>query len=1195
MGDADELSALRGLSDAARTLLALEADSAVEDAAIAPVRADALARYRAYVERFGPLNRGELIEGPVDQQTGQPALRWRRPDLGGFRTDPDYYTVMALEVFDQQTGTAEPAPILLRRVHGRPEPATRVANVDEALIVCRAEGRLDLDRFADLLGLPSAADAAAALGDRVLPDPELGGAPIAAEDYLSGDVRARLAVAREAAAGDEHYRRNIELLQAAVPPDVGPLEIAVSLGAPWISAEDIEAFIREVLGGRARVWHLPSAAFWKIVPLGKEPAGRFSTGRMSAYDVLSHGLNGRAPIVVDLVASRVPGKRVRRRNVEESIAAQDRLIALQDAFADWLWQDGARTERLVAEYNRRFNSHRPRRPDGSQLTLPGMADGIELWPWQRDIVARALTTPATLCAHAVGAGKTRSMAVLAMTARRLGLARKPLVTVPAHLVEQTAREFRQAYPFGRFLVAGEDGAGSRVRLAAQCATGDWDAVIVSHGMFSALPVAPETEREWLNARIAETEAELRGGRGGRHGRAVLRRRMATLQARSDRLDGAVPPPVTFDALGVDLLMVDEAHYFKRLPVTSRREGISLGSSQRAADLLLKAQLLRERRGRRPSLALFTGTPWSNTIAETFVWQTFTQPDRLAAAGIEHFDAWAAVFVDYDELFEVAPDSAGFRLKQRPSRIRNLPELRNMLADVADVLPGSALGIDRPERRDDTVVCAASPGQREYIGSLQLRADKIRRSRAHGVPGEDNMLALCGDGRRVALDPRLVGVAEESSKVAAIAERVAQIYAEHRDARFAGSAVPGVLQIVFCDQGTPRADGLQTYGRLRRAIVARGIAPERVRWVHEASTPAERTALFAACRAGEVSVLFGSTDTLGTGANVQTRLRAIHHADAPWRPSDIEQREGRALRPGNRNATVDVIRYVTRATFDGYMWQTLERKARFIAQLQRGMVDRADSGVRTIDDLGESVLSYAEVKALATGNPMLLEEARAAAEVARLRILRSLDAQALTAARAALKDAEQSGYQLNQQERMLRRTLARLAAAGPVTDNEAEVRAAVAAVVQRIRHPDPAAPAGPERARWTGLGVELVPVCGWRVARVDDLLVRVTLDHRPVDEFTLPARAFRRGETPAAERAVITALRRWRRRVEERVAEIEAAAVAAEQAADRARETVRMHRFNRADELAAAEQRLVLIRTTLEAAVEDLEPDRDGAA
>jgi hypothetical protein len=440
------------------------------------------------------------------------------------------------------------------------------------------------------------------------------------------------------------------------------------------------------------------------------------------------------------------------------------------------------------------------------------------------------------------------------------------------------------------------------------------------------------------------------------------------------------------------------------------------------------------------------------------------------------------------------------------------------------------------------------------------------------------------------------VPEDSSKIAAIADRVAEVHAEHRDVRFAGSDVPGVLQIVFCDQGTPRADGLQSYGRLRRAITARGIAPERVRWVHEASTPAERTALFAACRAGEVSVLLGSTDTLGTGANVQTRLRAVHHADAPWRPSDIEQREGRALRPGNLNATVDVIRYVTRATFDGYMWQTLERKARFIAQLQRGMVDGGGTGgVRTVDDLGESVLSYAEVKALATGNPMLLEEARIAAEVGRLRILRSLNAQALTAARAAAKRADESRYRLDQQARLLHSALARLDEAGPVTDNEAEVRAAVAAVVQRIRRPDPAAPAGPVRARWTGLGVELVPAGGWRVSRVDDVLVRVTLAHRPVDEFTVAARAFRRGEVPSAERVVVTALRRWRGRVPARIAEVEAAALVAQQSADRARETVRMHRFDRADELAAAEQRLTLIRTTLEAAVEDLEPDRDGAA
>ena len=1194
MGGTSELAALRALRDLARTLLALEADTSLDDAAIAPARSAALAGYRAYVERFGPLNRGELIEGPADPPTGRPALRWRRPHLGGFRGDPDYLTVMALEVFDQQTGAAQPAPILLRRVHGRPEPARRVATPAEALAVCRAEGSLDLTRVARLLGLPDAAAAELELGDRVVPDPERGGALVATEDYCSGEVRSRLAVARAAAADDERYRRNVDLLEPVVPPEIGPLEIAVSLGAPWISAEDVEAFIRDELGGRARVWHLPSAAFWKIVPNGLEPAGRYGTGRMSAYDVLSHGLNGRTPIVVDVVASAVPGKRVRRRNVEESIAAQDRLTALQARFAQWVWVDAGRADRLVAEYNRRFTGHRPRSPDGAGITLPGLADGIELWPWQRAVVARALTAPATLCAHAVGAGKTRSMAVLAMTARRLGLARKPLVTVPAHLVEQTAREFRQAYPFGRFLVAGEDGVASRGRLAAHCATGDWDAVIVSHGMFSALPVAPDVEQAWLAERITEVEAEIRGGRGGRYGRTVLRRRAAALQARADRLRAAAPPPVTFDELGVDLLLVDEAHYFKRLPVTSRREGISLGSSRRAADLLLKARLLRRRRGPLPSLALFTGTPWSNTIAETFVWQTLVQPDRLAAAGIEQFDAWAAVFVEYDELVEVAPDSAGFRMKQRPSRIRNLPELRSMLADVADVLPGSALGLQRPERRDDTVVCRASPGQRAYVGTLELRADKIRRTRTHGVRGEDNMLALCGDGRRVALDPRLVGVAEESPKVAAVADRVARLYEQHRAVRFPGSDVPGVLQIVFCDQGTPGLYGLQTYGRLRRALAERGVPAERVRWVHDASTPAQRAALFAACRAGAVSVLLGSTDTLGTGANVQTRLRAIHHADAPWRPSDIEQREGRALRPGNLNAEVDVVRYVTRGTFDGYMWQTLERKARFIAQLHRGMLDGA-GGARVVDDLGEAVLSFAEVKALATGNPMLLQEAQAAAEVARLRILRSLDAQAGTAARATAEQAERSAHLLGRQLRMLRSAEARVRDAGPVADNEATVRAAVAAVVHRVRHPDPAAAAAPERAPWGGLGVELVPAGGWRVPRVDDVLVRVTLAHRPVDELTVSGRAFRVGDVRAAERSVVTALRRWRRRVGERGAEVAASVTAAEQTAADARRTLREHRFHRAGDLAQAEQRLQLIRTALEAAVEDLEPDRDGAA
>ncbi|MDQ2797506.1 MAG: hypothetical protein M3Y06_10140, partial [Actinomycetota bacterium] len=670
-----------------------------------------------------------------------------------------------------------------------------------------------------------------------------------------------------------------------------------------------------------------------------------------------------------------------------------------------VWEDADRCARLCAEYNRRFNSHLERPHDGSQLTFPGLADGIELWRWQRDIVARIISSPATLCGHAVGAGKTRSMVCTAMTARRLGLARKPMITVPSHLVEQVAREARQAYPFGNFLIAGEDSGPGRptALLAARCASGDWDAVIMSHRMFSLLPVDPQTELAWLQQRKNAAENELRAGRGGRFGRTELRRRLTRIDKQLEHLADPelARPTIPFEALGVDLLLVDEAHYFKRLPIMSRHEGISFGSSQRASDLLLKARTLRARRPKLPSLALFTGTPWSNTIAETFVWQQFLQPDVLTDAGVGHFDAWAAVFVDYETTVEVTPDASGFRTASRPSRIRNLPELRSMFDRCADVLGPEILDLERPARAEQTTVCLPGPRQLDYVRSLGARADKIRREPTKPRPGQDNMLVLCTDGRRAALDPHLVGIAEPSGKLSTIAGQVARIHQDNLETRFPGSDVPGVLQLVFCDQGTPGPYGLQSYGRLRIELDARGVPADRVRWVHEATNDTARAALFEACRTGEVSVLIGSTDKLGVGTNVQTRLRAVHHADAPWRPSDIEQREGRAFRPGNLNPVVDVLRYVTEGTFDAYMWQTLQRKARFIEQLLH-----RDSSIRIADDIGDTVLTFAEVTALATGNPVLLEQAQAAAEVRRLQILRSVDLQSVNAARATIVEAEQ---------------------------------------------------------------------------------------------------------------------------------------------------------------------------------------------
>ncbi|MBE7188927.1 MAG: methyltransferase type 11, partial [Jatrophihabitans endophyticus] len=538
-----ERAALEALHDAADDLLALESDPDLADDAIEPLRARALALYKGYVARFGPLNRGELREGRVDPRTGRPTLRWHRPPLGGFRRDPGYHTVMALEVYEQATGDAAPAPILLRRVHGRRVVPGEVTTPFEALAACPGvDGAVDLAGVAGVLGLPGETEALQALGDLVFRDPGRGGVWVTALHYLAGDVRAALATAVAAAGHDAAYERNVTTLRALVPPELGPLEIEVSLGSPVVEPGDIEAFVHEVLGGRVRVWHLPSAAWWKIVPTGRVPATAYGTARLGAYEILAAGLNGRLPMVVDSLPGPVPGRRVRRRNAAESLAAQDRLSALQERFRTWVWEDAARAERVCREYNRRFNSHVAPPDLGAALSFPGLADGVELWPWQREVVARVVSAPATLCAHAVGAGKTRSMIAAAMTARRLGLASKPLVAVPAHLVEQVAREARQAYPFGRFLVAGErDGGGDPVpaAVAARCATGDWDAVIVSHGLLAAVPVAPGAERADLAERIERTRSEIDAGAGGRHGRSVLRRRLTGLQARDGCGDEAV--------------------------------------------------------------------------------------------------------------------------------------------------------------------------------------------------------------------------------------------------------------------------------------------------------------------------------------------------------------------------------------------------------------------------------------------------------------------------------------------------------------------------------------------------------------------------------------------------------------------------------------------------------------------------------
>lgn len=1020
---AKELRHLVALREAVEALMQGEANLSAPDEDLMPLREAAKQAWETYVSAFGPLNRGTLHEGKVDADTGLPTLSWRRPTMGGFRSDPSYPLVMAVEVYDPDTGEASPAPILLHRVNRPPVPVSSADTPTEALNISLGEtGLIDLERIADLLSM-SGADreerALAALGDQVFRDPEDLGNPVLARTYLSGNIRSKLARAETAAQKDSAYARNVEALRQVMPADLGPHEIKAAFGAPWISPEDIQAFGQEVLNSSFMVYHCAETSTWNVdnrSTRSVELTTTYGTSEMNAAVIIHHLLNGKPPVVYQ--TERVNGRDRKVRDNAQTLAVQEKALLLQERFEAWVWEGAERSERLCAEYNRRFNSYVVRRPDGSHLTFPGMSTDRPLWDWQRDMVDQIVTSGATLCGHAVGSGKTLTTIASVMTLKRFGLASKPMIVVPNHLLEQIAREARQAYPMGRFLIAGqEDLAGEGRRLfAARCATGDWDAVVVTHSGFTSIPVAAEAERAFVLDQKLILDDALRSTEEGfspanHFSSKAIARRLRSLNNQLEKLRANVgdDQTVRFEQLGVDFLAVDEAHMFKRLAVGASTQ---MGSSKRATDLLLKIRMLRDRNAGRPHVALFTGTPWTNTLAETFVWQTYLQPEVLEAAGLSSLDAWMAQFVKTETKIEVSPDGSSFRMHTRPTALRNVPELRTILNLNADILPSSALPLKRPDRRDSTMVCQRTPEQADYVATLVERAEHLRSGGGGGgaaAPREDNMLVICGEGRRVALDPALMGLDGGSPKVTKVAAAVAKVYRENKGRTFGNAPTPGALQIVFCDIGTPNASGNQTYGRLREALVAEGVPTSMIRWVHEAKTDKAKDALFAACRDGSVAVLIGSTEKMGYGTNVQTRLVAVHHMDAPWRPSDIEQRDGRALRPGNLCEEVDIYRYVVERTFDSYMWQTLERKAFFVAQMMQ-----ADSTVREVEDISDAILDFGQVKALATGNPVVLELFTWREEARRLRTLRAVDRQSLTSALYRAKECERVALELELQ-------------------------------------------------------------------------------------------------------------------------------------------------------------------------------------
>jgi N12 class adenine-specific DNA methylase len=984
-----ELRGLVDIRDATAAVLTAQAASR-DDTAYLFAQQRLNRAYDAYVRRYGPLNRFKLVRtGRQHPDTGEDLYRRADPPMGGFRRDPDLYTVLALEVFDPETQTARKAPIFTRRVVGSRQPVLGADNAADALAVCLNEtGTVEVARVAALLGVD--ADAARAdLADLVFDDPATGGL-VPAGRYLSGNVRAKLVAAEQAAAVDDRYRANVTALKAAVPADLGADEIRVRLGVPWIDATDITAFARETFAADGvLVEHAEVAAMWAVTAPSWQRSSvtmtsEWGTKRADAIRLLQNSLEQQPVKVFDTLDD---GRRV--LNSDETLAAREKQEAIEERFAAWVWEDPERTARLTERYNRIFNSLVTATYDGSHQTFPGLAESFTPRSHQIDSVWRIVSEPTVLLGHAVGAGKTATMVMAGMEMRRLGVVAKPAYVVPNHMLEQFTNELLQLYPQARVLVASKDATtpAARKNFVARCATGEWDAVIMTHSSFERIPVTAAAEAAYIDEQVAELRqavAESERGAG-----LTVKRLQATLARAEERQKRLLQTAkeddgVVFEQTGIDYLFVDEAHLFKNLALSTHIAGVNTAGSQRASDLHLKLRVLRERHGERVT-TFATATYVTNTIAEMYTMQRYLQPSELARTGLSSFNAWAANFGRTVTSLELAPEGGTYRFNTRFARFVNVPELLTLFGQAADVRTADQLALPAPAvtgGQPETVVVAPSPVLEAYVAGLGDRAEMIRSRQVR--PEEDNMLNVTMDGRKAALDLRLVGLTPDpdGGKIAVVAERTAAIWAQTRTNRYHDvdgevHPRPGSLQLVFCDLGTP-SDHWNVYQELKTQLVERGLAPEQIRFIHDAKGDKAKAELFAACRDGRVAVLVGSTEKMGMGTNVQARAVALHHVDCPWRPSDIEQRDGRALRQGNQNDEVQVMRYVTKRSFDVYSWQTVQRKAEHNHQVTRGEVTARD-----IDDIGDAALSASQAKALASGNPLIMERAGVEQELTKL--------------------------------------------------------------------------------------------------------------------------------------------------------------------------------------------------------------------
>ena len=942
------------------------------------------AAYDAFTAKYGLLN---------DRKNGRL-----------FEQDSSYYLLCSLENLDEQGQLKSKAAMFTKRTIRPERNVTSVDTPSEALAVSIGErGKVDLPYMAELLGTPGDYGRITTELSGVIfkdpaadpTDPEAGWQM--ADEYLSGDVRAKLRMAQFAAETNPEFVVNVDALTKAQPRELEASEIDVRLGATWLDPDIIQKFMTETfqipyyLRHAVKVRYSPYTAEWRVE--GKTATGRgdiissetYGTSRANAYKILEETLNLKDVRIYDTIED-AEGKPKRVLNKRETMLAQQKQQVIKDAFANWVWQDPQRRIALVKQYNELFNSTRPREYDGSHIKFVGMNPEITLREHQRNAIAHVLYGGNTLLAHEVGAGKTYEMAASAMEAKRLGLCQKSLFVVPNHLTEQWASEFLNLYPNAKLLVARRKDfeTANRKKFCARIATGDYDAVIIGHSQFERIPLSFERQERIIHEQIYETLAainELKVHAGENFSIKQMEKTRKTLETKLEKLrsDERKDDVVTFEQLGVDRLFVDESHAFKNLFLTTKMRnvaGLSTSEAQKSSDMFGKCRYLDEITGGR-GVVFATGTPVSNSMTELYTVMRYLQYSTLQQKKLTHFDCWASTFGETTTAIELAPEGTGYRARTRFAKFFNLPELMSMFKEVADIKTSDQLHLPVPVAKFETVVAKPSEIQKEMVQELSKRAADIHSGIVDA--SVDNMLCVTNDGRKIGLDVRLMNPMlpdDPNSKLNVCVRNVLKIWDEGKDQK--------LTQLLFCDLSTPKNDGnFNVYDDIRKKLIAAGVPENEIEFIHNADTEAKKAALFSKVRSGDVRVLLGSTAKMGAGTNVQSRLVAVHHLDVGWKPSDMTQRNGRIIRQGNMNKEVKVFNYVTEGTFDSYLFQTLENKQRFISQIMT-----SKSPVRSCEDVDEQALSYAEIKALCAGNPLIKEKMDLDVQVAKLKVLKA---------------------------------------------------------------------------------------------------------------------------------------------------------------------------------------------------------------